>query len=93
MCTKNNKTAVKLSYYRNFFNTEFNLIFHKFHTDTCTKCDSFHNLIRLNIRKMQNSCSPVQPNLSYIYQMEAEKVVQCKKLDIETHKSYISNIF
>lgn len=45
-CNDNNiQNPVKESFYRNVFNTSYNLSFKRPHTDTCTTCDSLHNQI------------------------------------------------
>lgn len=44
-CTETSKPKVKKSYYRYIFCNEFNLKFHKPHSDTCHTCDRLNNMI------------------------------------------------
>lgn len=45
-CKEEGQTPVKDTFYRNIFNTKFNLSFKKPLTDTCNKCDIFENKIK-----------------------------------------------
>ncbi|XP_050301041.1 uncharacterized protein LOC126739410 [Anthonomus grandis grandis] len=49
-CHEKEARPLKLSKYRDIFNTHFNLAFHRPYSDTCTKCDTFIT--------QKNSCDP-----------------------------------
>lgn len=80
-CEENNHVAVKLSYYRHVFNTEFNLRFHRPHTDTCSTCDALQNVIKHSTNEEKVASSKVK--LEH-HQRRAEKAVSCKLSDIKT---------
>ena len=40
-CRKENEDPISLSYYRNVFNTDFNIGFHKPKSDRCDRCEAY----------------------------------------------------
>lgn len=82
-CNENDKPIVKLSYYRNIFNTEFNLRFHKPHSDTCSKCDNLNNIIKNSHNDTSVHTAKVALEL---HQRKAQKASEMKKLDVENNK-------
>ncbi|CAH1975426.1 unnamed protein product [Acanthoscelides obtectus] len=83
-CNVNQKPLVKLSYYRHIFNTEFNLRFHKPHSDTCSKCDKLNNIIKNSNNENEVSISKVSLEL---HQRKAQKACEMKKMDAENSKA------
>lgn len=76
-CSELNKLPVKETYYRHIFCTEFNLKFHKPHSDTC---DRLNNLIKngLSIEVISLSKTELE-----VHHRVVESVVAAKKQDIE----------
>lgn len=75
-CNEQQEAPVKFFYYRFIFNTKFNLRFHRPNSDTCSKCDSFQNVIKYSedVEKVQSA--KVQKD---VHQRKAEKAVVFKK--------------
>lgn len=82
-CTETNRLPVKESYYRKHFCTEFNLKFHKPHSDTCHTCDRLNTLIRNSTDLKIKTKSQSELDL---HQRKVESVHNAKKLDIEYGK-------
>lgn len=83
-CVESNKVPTKLSYYWRIFNKEFNLRFHRPHTDTCSRCDSLQNIIKHSTNEVHVKSAKVSLE---IHQREAEKACKAKDLDVITHKN------
>lgn len=83
-CVENNKVPAKLSYYRRIFNTEFNLRFHKPHTDTCSRCDSLQNIIKHSANEASVNSAKIALE---IHQRKANKATEAKDLDVTMHKN------
>ncbi|CAG9763453.1 unnamed protein product [Ceutorhynchus assimilis] len=75
-----NIPPVKESYYRSVFCNEFNLKFHKPHSDTCHTCDRLNNLI--NNSPDENIKTQSKAELE-LHQRKVESVKNVKKLDKE----------
>nr|CAH7733182.1 unnamed protein product [Callosobruchus chinensis] len=70
-CNENEKVPVKESYYRFIFCTEFNLKFHKPHSDTCNTCELTRKKLQKywwkrlwSQMKMKNSTKTILLNLT-----------------------------
>lgn len=79
-CNENEKVAVKESYYRFIFCNEFNLKFHRPHSDTCNTCDRLNNLLK--------TTRDDQARKNYTFQLElhhrkVESVTAAKNRDLE----------
>lgn len=81
-CIEQGETPVKESYYRNIFNTEFNLKFHHPHSDTCNKCDQLHNLVLSTQGEQKRK---YEQELE-VHQRKAKKATTSKETDIEKSK-------
>ncbi|CAH1100638.1 unnamed protein product [Psylliodes chrysocephalus] len=75
---------VKESYYRFVFNTEFNVKFHKPYSDTCSRCDNFHNIIKhsKDLVLVNNTKRDLE-----LHQRKAKKTNDAKKSDTEANKN------
>lgn len=83
-CNERHEEPVKESYYRFVFNTEFNLKFHKPYSDTCSRCDNFHNIIKHS--KDEVLVNNTKRDLE-LHQRKAKKANDAKKSDIEANKN------
>ncbi|KAK5649801.1 hypothetical protein RI129_000830 [Pyrocoelia pectoralis] len=79
-CVERNRPSVKESYYRHVFCTEFNLKFHKPHSDTCHTCDRLNNLIKhsADVDTITKSKTELE-----LHHRKVESVKHNKKCDIE----------
>lgn len=82
-CTEKNTAKVKESYYRHIFATEFNLKFHRPHSDTCHTCDKLNNMINNSPDEEVKTRSKVELT---IHQKKVESVKQSKVDDINYGK-------
>lgn len=83
-CTENQKPMVKKSYYRHIFCTEFNLKFHKPHSDTCHICDKLNNLIRYST---DDDIKKKSERDLEVHQKKVDSVTISKKNDEEYGKN------
>lgn len=79
-CLELDKSPVKQSYYRHIFCTEFNLKFHKPHSDTCHTCDHLNNLIKNGRSEVVITKSKTDLE---IHHRIVESVTAAKKRDAE----------
>nr|CAH7738509.1 unnamed protein product [Callosobruchus chinensis] len=82
-CNENEKVPVKESYYRFIFCTEFNLKFHKPHSDTCNTCDRLNNLIKNTRNDQANNNYTLELELHH---RKVQSVTAAKKRDLEYAK-------
>lgn len=82
-CTEKLYTPVKEWCYRQVFNTQFNLSFHRPHTDTCNKCDTFAMRIAHETDEQLLAQLKAEQEL---HQRRAQKAKDQKKLDIQIAK-------
>uniref|UniRef100_A0A6P7GXD3 Uncharacterized protein LOC114341876 n=1 Tax=Diabrotica virgifera virgifera TaxID=50390 RepID=A0A6P7GXD3_DIAVI len=84
ICVEDHRTPVKLSYYRYVFNNHFNLRFHRPHSDTCSRCDKYQNIIKHSTD--QRNVAETKVQLS-VHHCKAELACETKKIDIDTYIS------
>nr|CAH7732292.1 unnamed protein product [Callosobruchus chinensis] len=82
-CNENEKVPAKESYYRFIFCTEFNLEFHKPHSDTCNTCDRLNNLIKNTRNDQANNNYTLELELHH---RKVQSVTAAKKRDLEYAK-------
>lgn len=78
-CTEKDATPVKESYYRYIFNTQFNLRFHRPNSDTCSKCDTYENIIKHSQDEIKIKEVQIKQE---VHHKKAEKALATKKSDV-----------
>ena len=82
-CTEKNATPVKESYYRYIFNTQFNLRFHRPNSDTCSRCDTYGNIIKHSQDEIKIREAQIKQE---VHHKKAEKALAIKKSDVLDNK-------
>lgn len=82
-CLDEKRVPVKPSYYRNIFNTKFNLSFHKPQSDRCTVCDELNNIIDYTDNLNDKNAAILKKDY---YLKNADRIRQNKNSKIELGK-------
>nr|CAH7712418.1 unnamed protein product [Callosobruchus chinensis] len=73
------------------FNTEFNLRFHRPHSDNCSRCDSYQNILKYPTEIDEAKITKTK-NLLALHQKRAKKAIEMKKDDIEKYRHSTNTI-